>query len=234
MTKFQCKRGMQAAVTVSGYHQMSSEEEMASHICSTGAITVAVCATLSHMHDYTGGIKMASTCCSELDHSVLLVGMDAGKNAWIVQNSWGIDWGVSPNGESHARDGVKGGYIFLQYGADACGITRDAVAVESTSRSDQTLNPQAVVLDFERNEISFGAANSIDGSGQRGATSVWSSEFIGALVGSAVGLVVIAGVATGAVWYFHRAEPPTHEPADVKIELNRVDSTDDTESVQHI
>ena len=42
MTKFQCKRGMQAAVTVSGYHQMSSEEEMASHICSTGAITVAV------------------------------------------------------------------------------------------------------------------------------------------------------------------------------------------------
>ena len=88
MTKFQCKRGMQAAVTVSGYHQLESEEEVASHICSTGAVTVAVCATLSHMHDYTGGVKMASTCCSELDHSVLLVGMDAGKNAWIVQNSW--------------------------------------------------------------------------------------------------------------------------------------------------
>jgi len=233
MTKFQCKKGLQAAVTVSGYHQLESEEEMASHICSTGAITVAVCATLSHMHDYTGGVKMASTCCSELDHSVLLVGMDAGKNAWIVQNSWGIDWGVSLNGESHAGDGVKGGYIFLEYGADACGIKSEAVVVESTSRGDQILNPRAVVLDFERNEISFGAANSIDGSKQR-ATSVWSSEFIGALVASAVGLVVIAGVATGAVWYFHRAELPNHEPADVKIELNRVDSTDDTESVQNI
>jgi len=48
---------------------------------------------------------------SNVDHAVILVGInsDADTPYWIVQNSWGEDWG-------------EDGYIYLTYGENTCGI----------------------------------------------------------------------------------------------------------------
>ena len=84
-TDFACKSGISAAVTVSGGQKQQSEEDMASYVCSTGSLSIAVDA--SSFHDYTGGI-LSYSCGNQLDHAVLLVGINAEKNSWIVQNSW--------------------------------------------------------------------------------------------------------------------------------------------------
>merc|ERR1712096_118420 len=88
----------------------------------------------------------ASSCGTSLDHAVLLVGANAQDNTWIVQNSWGYDWGENLQGQSHVLDGVNGGYIRLEYGKNTCGIAEDAVAVVGTARAEYTLTPTAVSL----------------------------------------------------------------------------------------
>merc|ERR1711998_727676 len=113
---------------------------------------------------------------TDIDHVVMAIGMDASKNAWIVQNSWGTDWGiglsgtpmpvnkysncaqmVSESGCSYSGsdwDGMtngitiadwcpgycgktaemtEGGYIYVEYGANACGIASSAYATQGTS-----------------------------------------------------------------------------------------------------
>ena len=57
--------------------------------CDTQPVSVAIEA--DEIMDYTGGIFSDTSCGSNLDHGVLLVGYTA--NAWIVKNSWGTSWG---------------------------------------------------------------------------------------------------------------------------------------------
>eukprot|EP01111_Echinosteliopsis_oligospora_P000271 TRINITY_DN10247_c0_g1_i1.p1 TRINITY_DN10247_c0_g1~~TRINITY_DN10247_c0_g1_i1.p1 ORF type:complete len:332 (-),score=79.10 TRINITY_DN10247_c0_g1_i1:18-1013(-) len=80
---------------------------------------LSICLDAEHWQEYTGGILTAHECCPlgicELDHCVQLVGYNATDPAnsyWIVRNSWGTDWGLD-------------GYIQLQMGKNACGITKD-------------------------------------------------------------------------------------------------------------
>lgn len=47
----------------------------------------------------------------QLDHDVLLVGWDDQKHAWIIQNSWGEDWGYQCNPQRGTR-----GYGYVAYG----------------------------------------------------------------------------------------------------------------------
>ena len=44
-----------------------------------------------------------------INHAVLLIGWDDAQGAWIIKNSWGIDWG------STAGFGNVGGYGYVQY-----------------------------------------------------------------------------------------------------------------------
>ena len=68
------------------------------------AISVAVDA--SDWGYYHSGIF--SDCNSEMNHGVLLVGVDNTKKYWLVKNSWGTEWG-------------ENGYIRLAKG-NTCGI----------------------------------------------------------------------------------------------------------------
>ena len=52
--------------------QFSTEQDMASHLCSTGSLSIIV--STEGWDGYKGGIMSASTCGSKVDHAVLLVG----------------------------------------------------------------------------------------------------------------------------------------------------------------
>lgn len=81
-----------------------SESTIASHIQSTGP--VSVCIDASNWNSYTGGIM--SSCGQNVNHAVQAVGVDT-SSYWKVRNSWGASWGES-------------GFIRLKYGQNTCNI----------------------------------------------------------------------------------------------------------------
>lgn len=88
-----------------------NENDMATALAGIGPIPIAVDAT--SWQTYTGGI-MTNCISSQVDHGVLLVGMDLSNTPpyWIIKNSWGASWGEE-------------GYIRVEYGKDQCLITYD-------------------------------------------------------------------------------------------------------------
>ena len=60
---------------------------------------------------YTGGVYgtyASNPANPSANHAVTLVGWDDSKNAWLIKNSWGSDWGI-------------GGYFWCDYGANDVG-----------------------------------------------------------------------------------------------------------------
>jgi len=168
-TVFPCKTGIKKTVTMTKPPQaLKSESAMESHICNNGPVAVAVDA--NSFQTYKSGVFQSWSCGTSLDHAVTLIGVDADKNAWIIQNSWGQDWGVGIDGgvppkdkynncadlvnqygctetggdgvpfsetcllscSDNADDPVVGGYMFMAYGTNTCGIAGEAVAATST------------------------------------------------------------------------------------------------------
>lgn len=70
-----------------------------------GPIAVGVDST--QWDDYRGGIFKHTMCTNDIDHAVTIVGYT--KDAWIVKNSWGTEWG-------------EDGYIYLERGHNTCGV----------------------------------------------------------------------------------------------------------------
>jgi len=97
-------------VTVSSYYTYpsgaASESNMASHVKSTGPLSI--CIDASTWSSYKGGIM--SSCGSSVNHAVQAVGVDDSSGGyWKVRNSWGSGWG-------------EAGYIRLAYGHNTCSI----------------------------------------------------------------------------------------------------------------
>jgi len=102
-TRYPCKATTAKAVNLQGEPQvMKSEQDMADYVCSTGDISIIIDA--STWQTYTGGKMSAAACGTEVDHAVVVVGTDQAKNAWVVRNSWGVDWGVTITGEAALTD----------------------------------------------------------------------------------------------------------------------------------
>ena len=96
----------------------------------------------------------------------------------------GEDWGVGLDGE-----GSSGGFVYLQYGENTCGVSQEAYAATGTAPSTRTLSPQAYQ--------STGGFGATDSSSSERPDSVWNDKFTGAVVGSVIGVVALAGITTG-------------------------------------
>jgi len=106
----QCQFDASKAVAkVSGYENagLNDENAMAAYLSSKGPISV--CVDASRWSSYVSGIYPASSCTTSIDHAVVAVGYNLDQQYWIIRNSWGGDWGIS-------------GYIYLQFGANACDV----------------------------------------------------------------------------------------------------------------
>jgi len=85
----------------------NDENAMAAYLSSKGPISV--CCDAANWSPYRSGIYPASQCGNQIDHAILAVGYNLQQKYWIIRNSWGADWGVN-------------GYIYLEFGANACDV----------------------------------------------------------------------------------------------------------------
>jgi len=82
-------------------------------------MSVAVAA--DYWQTYESGVITASDGCGPsaqypIDHNVQVTGYNAAENYYIVRNSWGTGWG-------------QAGFIYIEAGANVCGIAEEAAAV---------------------------------------------------------------------------------------------------------
>jgi len=98
-----------------------SQDENAMQTWMTNSGPISICVDASSWSSYTGGVYMAADCTTNLDHCVQATGYSnqQGTQAWNVRNSWGADWGVN-------------GYIYLQFGADTCGLAQVPTSVTAS------------------------------------------------------------------------------------------------------
>merc|ERR1712167_511455 len=71
--------------------------------------SVAIEADQSAFQRYSGGI-LSSGCGTNLDHGVLLAGLNTAQGYYLVKNSWGSSWGDA-------------GYLKISTSGNVCGIT---------------------------------------------------------------------------------------------------------------
>lgn len=96
-----------------------------------GPISVGI--DSSTMDDYKSGVFPASLCTTDIDHAVAIVGYT--KDAWIIKNSWGKDWG-------------QDGYLYLERGKNACGVAEYAVYIDSAIPVHQKMSTKWSMVFF--------------------------------------------------------------------------------------
>jgi len=123
---------------VGGYYGASTEQEMLKELMQ-GPL-VASFEPKSDIMYYSGGIYKSGpntrTEWEPVDHAVLLVGFgeDRGQKYWLLQNSWGEEWG-------------EGGFFRMARGQDESGIESIVVSADVVEDSRK---PQ-VLLEFVQN-----------------------------------------------------------------------------------
>ncbi|XP_015247610.1 PREDICTED: cathepsin O-like [Cyprinodon variegatus] len=106
-------------VAVKNYslHSFSGQEEaMMGQLVQFGPLAAVVDAV--SWQDYLGGIIQHHCSSQWSNHAVLVVGYDTTGDIpyWIVQNSWGTEWGDQ-------------GYVYIKIGGNMCGIADSVAAV---------------------------------------------------------------------------------------------------------
>jgi len=100
------------------YSLISSEPSQESNmLAQIQESPMSVCVDAELWQTYQGGVITASSGCgTSIDHAVQATGYNAEGNYWIVRNSWGETWG-------------ENGFVWVEYGANVCGITTQATIV---------------------------------------------------------------------------------------------------------
>jgi len=105
-----------SVATITSYSDVPSGQETSMmDFIQKGPISIAIEADQYVFQFYSGGVLDDSSCGTQLDHGVLVVGygVDSLKPYWSVKNSWGSDWGES-------------GYIRLVRNKNECGLALSA------------------------------------------------------------------------------------------------------------
>lgn len=82
-------------------------------LCANGPLFVAVRAT-GAFQAYTSGIFNEHSA-GDVNHAITLIGWDDTKQAWLIKNSWGTDWGDT------CGYGTERGYMWISYTSNSIG-----------------------------------------------------------------------------------------------------------------
>jgi cathepsin L len=95
----QCRfKAADVGATDTGFTDIPAKDEAALQqaVATVGPISVAIDASHSSFQLYRSGVYNEARCSqTQLDHGVLAIGYgtEAGKDYWLVKNSWGTSWG---------------------------------------------------------------------------------------------------------------------------------------------
>jgi cathepsin L len=80
-------------------------------------VSIAIEGDQPVFQNYNGGVITSSSCGTDLDHGVLIVGFDTDNKTgipyWIVKNSWSSNWGLK-------------GYVYLARNQNQCGLNQES------------------------------------------------------------------------------------------------------------
>ena len=85
-----------AVVSVSGCADFKANNQVAlKEAVANAPVSIAIEADTKYFQSYTSGVLTSSSCGTNLDHGVLIVGYgtENGIKYWLVKNSWGVTWG---------------------------------------------------------------------------------------------------------------------------------------------
>jgi KDEL-tailed cysteine endopeptidase len=85
-----------SVVSISGCADVETNNQLAlKSAVSKQPVSVAIEADTRYFQFYSGGILTSSSCGTDLDHGVLVVGygVENSQKYWLVKNSWGTSWG---------------------------------------------------------------------------------------------------------------------------------------------
>lgn len=108
--------------------------EIKNAVFTYGAVTTGVYAGMAFVN-YKGGIFNDNSQANRPNHAVNIVGWDDAKQAWLIRNSWGEEWG-------------EAGYMWLKYGTNGIGTGASWVeAKKIAGQPDIDIEPNTDLLD---------------------------------------------------------------------------------------
>lgn len=96
--------------------KIPTEMQLKTALLEHGPIVVLVRITEA-FQAYQGGV-FNEHAPGEINHAVVLIGWDDTKRAWLIQNSWGQDWGVKIKSKF---GGEYGGYMWIAWDSNSIG-----------------------------------------------------------------------------------------------------------------
>ncbi len=106
---------------VDPYNIQPKVEDIKAAMCKYGPVTAAVAADPDFIAYTSGTFDRKSN--SSINHAITLVGWDDDRNAWLLRNSWGTNWG-------------EGGYMWIDYGSNSVGAYSNWVMVEADAAAN--------------------------------------------------------------------------------------------------
>ncbi|XP_058746687.1 cysteine proteinase 15A-like [Vicia villosa] len=141
------------AASISNFSMISTDEsQIAANLVKNGPLLVSINADM--LKTYTSGISCPNICDKYgLNHDVLLIGFE--KDAWILKNSWGANWGEE-------------GFFRLCRGKNICGMNFWVMSVDAAIKDAGDYNSSDKVvfvasLDFDSVFKKLGSGGFKDG-----------------------------------------------------------------------